>query len=197
MNVTKNRTRLLKLCECAILVALAIILDLLCKVVFGYLEAFWPLGGSITFGMIPLVFISYRHGNLWGLLSAFVYSGLQIITGGFGGLPTSPLAVILCLLLDYIIAYSVIGLADFFAKPIKIKAVGYGVGAFAVCLIRFFCSFLSGVVVWGDIVSGDSWVYSFTYNISYMLPSAIVTTVVITAICSVFNPKTLKRNKKA
>ena len=195
--MNKRYAHVIKVCECAILVALAIILDLLCKVVFGYLEAFWPLGGSITLGMVPLVFISYRHGTLWGFLSAFVYSGLQIVTGGFGGLPTSALAVILCLLLDYIIAYSVIGIADIFAKPIKVKLVGYGVGAFVVCALRFVCSFLSGVVVWGDIVDGASWAYSFTYNISYMLPSAIVTTVVIVAICAIFDPKTLKRRKKA
>ena len=194
--MNKRNAKVVMVCECAILIALAIILDLLCKVVFGYLEAFWPLGGSITLGMVPLVFISYRHGSLWGLLSAFVYSGLQIVTGGFGGLPTSALAVVLCLLLDYIIAYSVIGLADVFAKPIKPRLFGFGVGAFIVCALRFVCSFLSGVVVWGDIISGDSWVYSFTYNVSYMLPSAIVTTVVIVAICSVIDPKTLKRNKK-
>ena len=64
-------------------------------------------------------------------------------------------------------------------------------------MLRFVCSFLSGAILWGDWIAWEGfsnpWLYSFCYNISYMLPNAIITGVIIAAICSVFNPKTLKR----
>ena len=47
-----------------------------------------------------------------------------------------------------------------------------------VCGIRFLCSFLSGVLIWGNLSDGlPAWTYSLTYNGSYMLPETILTTV--------------------
>ena len=44
--------------------------------------------------------------------------------------------------------------------------------------IRFLCSFLSGVLIWGNLSDGlPAWTYSLTYNGSYMLPETIMTTV--------------------
>ena len=58
------------------------------------------------------------------------------------------------------------------------KLVGVGVGTAVVCFIRFMCSFLSGVLIWGNLSDGlPAWTYSGTYNGSYMLPETIMTTV--------------------
>lgn len=58
------------------------------------------------------------------------------------------------------------------------KLVGVGVGTAVVCFIRFMCSFLSGVLIWGNLSDGlPAWTYSLTYNGSYMLPETIMTTV--------------------
>ncbi len=193
----KNLTHVIKLCECAILIALAIVLDILSKLIFGPLEAIWQFSGGITLCMIPVIFISYRHGFVWGILSAFVYSGIQMMMGW--SVPNGLGAFILCILLDYVLAYTVLGSADLFAKLFKNKLFGYGFGAFIVCMLRFICSFISGAILWGSYMPksfNNIWVYSLVYNGSYMLPSAIITTVVIVAICAVFNPKTLKRYPK-
>lgn len=58
------------------------------------------------------------------------------------------------------------------------KLVDVGVGTAVVCFIRFMCSFLSGVLIWGNLSDGlPAWTYSLTYNGSYMLPETIMTTV--------------------
>ena len=62
-------------------------------------------------------------------------------------------------------------------NPIN-QLVGVGVGTAVVCFIRFMCSFLSGVLIWGNLSDGlPAWTYSLTYNGSYMLPETILTTV--------------------
>ena len=73
---------------------------------------------------------------------------------------------------------TLLGLAGAIAKPFKNRLVGVAVGTAAVCGIRFLCSFLSGVLIWGNLSDGlPAWTYSLTYNGSYMLPETILTTV--------------------
>ena len=73
---------------------------------------------------------------------------------------------------------TLLGLACVIAKPFKNRLVGVAVGTAAVCGIRFLCSFLSGVLIWGNLSDGlPAWTYSLTYNGSYMLPETILTTV--------------------
>ena len=195
----KNLVHVRKLCECAILVALAVVLDYASKFIFAFLEPFWPAGGGITLCMIPIVYISLRHGYLWGIGSGFVYSGIQMITGWYtpaGGV----FFIILCILLDYVLAYTVLGCADFFAKITKNRILGYGIGTFIVCLLRFVCGFLSGAIIWGSWIAWEgfnsAWLYSLAYNASYMIPNAVLTSILIVALSLAIDPKTLKRYKK-
>lgn len=190
--------KVLCLCECAVMIALAFIFDFLSKGISSFFPNPWVNGGGITIAMVPLVFISYRHGLSWGLITAFAYSAIQLITGWYAPPAGTPIAFILCVLLDYILAFTALGLAPIFAKPFKNKLLGYGFGAFAVCILRFICSFLSGAILWGEYITWgfeSVWLYSFVYNISYMLPNAILTAIIISALCAVFDPKTLKRRK--
>ena len=56
--------------------------------------------------------------------------------------------------------------------------VGVAVGTAIAGFLRFMCSFLSGVLIWGNLSDGlPAWTYSLTYNGSYMLPETILTTV--------------------
>ena len=90
------------------------------------------------------------------------------------------------------------------AKPFRSRTVGVGVSAFVVCLLRFLCSFLSGYIVWKDYdyafswmteigfpgisnmsVDGLCWLYSAVYNATYMLPEAILTTVLVVILIRV------------
>src|SRR5699024_6658230 len=81
-------------------------------------------------------------------------------------------------LLDYVLAFMALGLAELFARPFSNRAVGIAVGTFMAGFLRFMCSFLSGVLIWGNLNEGlSAWVYSLTYNASYMLPETIITLV--------------------
>ena len=107
MEHTKTR----KLVESAIMIALATVLSLL-KL------ADLPYGGSVTLAsMLPIALIAYRNGLGWGLGSGLAYGVLQQLLGlktltyvtGAG-------SVIAVILLDYIIAFTVMGLAGIFRR---------------------------------------------------------------------------------
>mgnify|MGYP000105063966 CR=1 FL=1 len=147
---TMNRTHLSvrMLCEAAVMVALAQILS--------YLKLMeLPNGGSITlFSMVPFILVSFRHGVKWGLFTGFVNSLLQMLLGFYAPPAPGLLPLVGMILLDYVLAFSFLGLACVFAKPFKNKLVGVAVGSAAVCVLRFLCSFLSGVLIWGNLSDG-------------------------------------------
>ena len=138
-------------------------------------------GGSITFAsMVPLILISYRHGFKWGIFTAFTHSLIQMIVD-FHTPPVQKLsAFVLVILLDYILAFTVLGSASLFGKPFKNKSTSIAVGAFSVTTLRFLCSYVSGIVVWGCYAPEGTpvWIYSLTYNGSYMIPEIIISTIV-------------------
>ena len=98
-----SKTRILV--ECALMIALAVVLDILPL-------PKWPNGGSVSVSMVPIVFLSYRHGTKWGLLTGFTYCIIQMITGFYAPPAGTILAFTLCILLDYVIAFTVLGAAD-------------------------------------------------------------------------------------
>ena len=56
--------------------------------------------------------------------------------------------------------------------------MGVAVGTALAGFLRFLCSFLSGVLVWGNLSDGlSAWTYSLVYNGSYMLPETLLTVV--------------------
>lgn len=174
--MTKTIVKTQIMVEGALMIALATILSYL---TIGNL----PYGGAISLEMIPLVLMAYRHGTKWGVFTAFVHSVLQMIIG-FSNVMYCPtlLTQIACILLDYILAFSVLGLANFFAGLFgEKKMLGVTAGAVIVCLLRFACSYISGVWLWGAYMPDtftNVWWYSFVYNGSYMIPNAVITAVV-------------------
>lgn len=185
MRNQKTRT----LVECALMVALATILSII--TVYEL-----PQGGSITAAsMMPLVLASFRHGPKWGLLSGVVYGVLQIVP--MGGIKNvlyckTFLAMILCVLLDYVLAYGMMGLACVFGGPIKNRSASVAVGTVVTGLLRYLCSFLSGIILWGEYAPEDMpvWLYSLTYNGSYMIPE-----IILTAVAAVLVMRVLDRTK--
>lgn len=182
MKNQKTRT----LVECSLMVALAVILN--------YLKiAPWPNGGSVTAAaMAPLVFAGLRCGPKWGLLSCFVYSLLQMLLDGISPPPTDSFFwFAMVVLLDYVIAYTVLGLAPVFAKLCKNDRWAPAVGALCVTLLRYCCHITSGIAIWGvyawewfmpSMKGQPIWLYSVLYNGSYMIPEIIITTVAVTLL---------------
>lgn len=169
----KNYTRIM--IEGAMMIALATVLS--------YIKFFeLPFGGSITVEMIPLVIMGIRNGTKWGLFTGFVHGLIQMMMGFSNVLYCETLlAQIGCILLDYILAFSILGAAKAFASPFKNSVVGNAVGVAIVGFLRFVCSFLSGWLLWGSYApEGMGAVYySLVYNGSYMLPNTIIGIIVI------------------
>lgn len=171
-----NKTKLLV--EGAAMVALATVLS--------YIRVFkLPWGGSITaLSMLPIVIYAIRWGLRPGIFVAFVYSLLQFgqgILDGLFGWGLTPVMLIACILLDYIGAFTVLGIAGLFKKKNIVNSL---IGITVAVAARFVFHFLSGVVIWhsfGELWEGFSteneWLYSFLYNGAYMLPELILTVV--------------------
>ena len=180
MSKTYTKTR--TLVECALMIAIGTVLS---NIKFFTL----PNGGSITLlSMLPFVLVSFRHGVKWGLFTGLVNGCLQILLGDGLWAPPTPtfLAYAGEVLLDYILAFMALGLAEFFARPFQNRVVGVAVGTFMAGFLRFLCSFLSGVLIWGNLTDGlPAWTYSLTYNGSYMLPETLLTMVAAVLLCRV------------
>ena len=178
MSQSYSKTRVLV--ECALMIAVGTVLS---NIKFFTL----PNGGSITLlSMLPFVLVSFRHGVKWGLFTGFVNGILQILLGGGLWAPPTPtfLAYLGEVLLDYIFAFMALGLAQFFARPFKNRVAGVAVGTFMAGFLRFLCSFLSGVLIWGNLSDGlPAWTYSLVYNGSYMLPETLLTLVAAVILC--------------
>ncbi|MDO4500900.1 MAG: energy-coupled thiamine transporter ThiT [Erysipelotrichaceae bacterium] len=173
--------------EGAMMIALATVLS--------YIKLYdLPFGGSITLEMLPLVIMSLRNGTKWGLFTALVHGILQMMMGFSNVLYCETLfAQILCILLDYIIAFTALGSASLFTKVSSNKVVANTFGTAMAGAIRFVCSFLSGWILWGQWApEGMSAVYySLVYNGSYMLPNIVIACVVI-ALLTYKAPKLLE-----
>lgn len=196
-----------KLTESAILIALGTVLALLTNYI-PFLNL--PYGGSITiFSMVPLVVISYRYGVKWGIFSGIVFGLLQMVIGLTAGVfqGTEVYVAICSALLDYIVAYMVIGTAGMFRNKIKNPVLAIAAGALVACLLRLIVHFLSGAIFFGSYaewfftqegISGwgqnilDSFsgyglaaIYSIVYNAMYMIPETIITVVGAVIVMSI------------
>ncbi|MBO7293710.1 MAG: energy-coupled thiamine transporter ThiT [Clostridia bacterium] len=170
-----NRTRTLALAECALLLAAAVALS--------YVKIIQlPFSGSVTLlSMLPLCLVSLRHGIGWGLGTAFAYSWFQILQGGVFAWGLTPGILIASLFLDYILAFTVLGLAGLFRRR---GILGVVAGVTLVCALRFLSHLLAGAVLWANLEEfvafgrewvGRPWLYSLCYNGVYMLPETVFT----------------------
>ena len=92
----------------AVFSALAYLLDF----VSGILSLkIWPQGGSISIAMVPIFLMAYRWGIKGGMLTGFLLGLLQFILG------FSQIYTLLQGIIDYFVAFSVVGLAGIFATP--------------------------------------------------------------------------------
>ena len=144
------------------LVAMAVVLNFFRANLFAN-------GGSLELTMIPLAVFALRRGWGWGVGAGFVFGTLKCIIGG--GIAYGWAS----LLLDYSVAFAVVGLAGLLpAKPV----VGSVIGAAA----RYAMHVIAGAVIWGEYMPEEflglgmssAWIYSLLYNATYMIPNAIL-----------------------
>lgn len=173
--------------EGAMMLALAIALSLITP-----FRKLLPFGGSITLvSMLPICLFSIKHGVLRGLGVSFLFALFQLFQDSpFGwGLTAGMLTV--CIMLDYVLAYTVLGLAGMFRKK---GMGGWITGTVIVLVLRFVCHFLSGIYVFAstgkiwdglDFVAENKYIYSLFYNGAYMLPEIILTVIAAAILYSV------------
>jgi len=158
----RNYTR--KLTTTALLVALAMILD--------QIKLFeMPQGGSVTlFGTLPIIALGYLLGTRWGLAGGAVTGLLNLI---FGGYVIHPVQMIL----DYVIAFAVMGLSGLVRNKKNGLTKGYLLGVFC----RYICAVLSGVIFFGEYApeNFNALTWSLWYNITYLAAEGIMTIIVI------------------
>lgn len=201
-----------RLVESALLIAIAAVIELISKTLGLEL----PFGGTITLAsMFPIVLIAYKYGTKWGLLSGFTYSLVQMLLGAktvsamfLPGDDQMVLWQAICIcLLDYVLAYTLLGLGGIFKGKFKKPAAELVLGAFVALLLRYLVHIVSGAIFYGAYAewfftqegfysigekilgtfSGSSLaiVYSIFYNGLYMVPEIIITTVVAAILGSV------------
>ena len=177
--------------EVAVLVGVAVVLD----VIFGILSSgIFPWGGSISPAMLPIFIIAYRRGVKTGLFSGFIFAIIQLLIAGMissgviAAIPESDyigptwLKLIMVYLLDYIIPFTLLGLAGIFKNSLT-NLKPFILGIVFASLIRYLSHGLSGVLIWGSYTSWfnetygtnvSPFIYSFVvYNLPYMLTSTI------------------------
>jgi thiamine transporter len=147
-----------------------------------------PFGGSVSLDMLPLLILALRRGPRAGIVSAAIYGVLNYTL--------DPVQIVypLQFLLDYAVAYGLVGLAGLGAAGwSRARAAGQSARAVFTTIVpfallgvvaRFAAHFVSGMVYFGVYAPAGQpvWLYSLIYNGSYMLPSGIACIVLAVAI---------------
>ena len=141
-----------------------------------------PYGGSVTLAsLLPIMIVAYRYGTPWGLLTGLAHGLLQFALGASVlGYVTGWQSVVAVILLDYVIAFSLVGLSGLSRKITKNQPAGFLIGAFFGCFARYVSHVISGATVWAGLSIPDSaaLLFSLIYNATYMLPEMLVLMVV-------------------
>ena len=207
-------TKTRRLTESAMLLAVAIVLELVSKMFIPEL----PFGGQVTLvSMLPVVLISYRHGVKWGLVAGVGYALLEMALGaktvaaafqpGYFGDGTMIVNALIMCLLDYLVAFTVLGLGGLFRDRIRSAGAGLAVGAVVAQGARYVAHLASGYILfsgwaewfftqegfpaWGaSLVEALSpellgLVYSVVYNGMYMVPELLLTAVAALLIAKI------------
>ena len=196
-----------RLTESAMLLAVAIVLELVSKMFIPEL----PFGGQVTLAsMLPMVLISYRHGVKWGLITGIAYAFIQMAIGaktvaaafqpGYFGDGRMLLNAFIMCILDYLLAFTLLGLGGVFRNRITRPGFSLACGSLVALGARYLAHVLSGYILfsgwaewfftqegfpgWGmalvqNLTPGVlGLVYSLVYNAMYMVPEMIITAIV-------------------
>ena len=197
-----SKTR--RITESAMLLAVAIVLELVSKMFIPEM----PFGGQVTLvSMLPVVLISYRHGVKWGILTGIAYAFLEMALGaktvaaafqpGYFGDGVMLLNAFTMCLLDYLVAFTMLGLGGVFRNRIRHNGTALLCGSLVALGARYVSHILSGYILfsgyaewfftqdgfpaWGAQLVGSmgpdalGLLYSVVYNGMYMLPEMILT----------------------
>ena len=174
-----------------------------------------PFGGSFTIAsMLPIILVSYMYGLKWGFFVSATYSVLQVLMDLSLGasssvvmalfMPTSDgymgaLAGVSILVIDYFLAYSVLGIGGIFRNRVKNKTAALCLGSILALSLRYIAHVISGAIFYGAWAEwffsqdgfyaigekilgtfsggGLALIYSVFYNGLYMIPEIVITAI--------------------
>jgi thiamine transporter len=131
-----------------------------------------PQGGSVSLEALPIIFVAVRRGVVPGATAGLLYGLLQLaLPGAFVYQPFQAA-------LDYPLAFMALGAAGL------IDVHGWLTLALAVFMAfaAGFCfHFLSGLIFFASYAPQweNSWMYSATYNLLYLVPEGVLTTLLL------------------
>lgn len=173
------------LVEIALCAVIALIFDL-------FIPAIGPL--KIDFKMLPIIILSLRRGVGPGITGGLLWGLLQVLMGD------AEILTIVQFLLEYFVAFALVGFAGFMSKPlkktIKEQPTAYGkqawqasLGLLIGSLSRYVIHFLAGFIFWGQYApEGQSPVlYSLTVNGTAFLSETITCLVVLLLFTKYYN----------
>lgn len=151
---------------CALCIALATVLSMIRIYRF-------PFGGSVTLlSMLVITLPAWIYGTKTGFLSGLLYGMMQFVLG-----PT--VISIPQVLLDYVMAFSVMGVAGLVNERKHSLIKGYSLAVLA----RWIIATLAGLAwVAAGTTAWEGWnpiLYSMVYNAAYIFTEAIITIAVI------------------
>jgi len=155
---------------------------------------------EFMYGLIPMSVYALRRGLRAGLMASFVWGMADLILFGFskGGFLNLFQGI-----LEYPIAFGVVGLIGLGSKPVK-EAIGRGKNAMGLILLyssigffaKYFFHFLAGGVYWGMYApkTMNPWVYSLVINGGSFIANMIMMTVLVIALNRVFKQLIIVKN---
>jgi thiamine transporter len=184
--MTKPNKPLIILVEGAIMVAIAMALS--------FIPSILPNAAiDLSWGLIPMTIYSLRRGVGAGLSASLIWGLLHFVLGKT--FYVAPWQVIL----EYTIAFAVVGLAGLYSKKVlaaarektpKLRirkgAIYVVLAAFTATFARWFCHYWAGVYAWGIYApEGQSpYLYSLIMNGTSFLVNAGVLLVVLLLLLS-------------
>ena len=200
--MNKKNTKLQTVVEVAIFAAIAVVLDMIQG---GLFKGVFTSGGSIGIAMVPILVISFRRGLGWGLLCGLIVSVLQMLSGLYivqaKDLPDNlkTFGPFLQVMLDYILAYTLVGFAGCFSKLYKksdkkgLKICYIILGTTLGGILKYFSHVIAGILFWlGDGSNSflghadNTHLYSWVYNGLYCIPNIVICAIVMVIFACVY-----------
>lgn len=178
-----KKTSIRFITEIGIFSAVGLAIDFLAGL---YSDIIWPLGGSISITMVAIFLMAYRWGLKGGLITGLLIGTIQILWAGSGAV--YPLQIIL----DYVLAYTVVGVAGFYSKKIAYQQELTGKlyyvtnGIILAGVLRTIIHIISGYVYFREYTPEGlekiKLTWSIIYNLGYMVPSIILCLIIVRVI---------------
>jgi thiamine transporter len=148
-------------------------------------------GGDISLAMLPILILALRRGVVPAAIAGAAFGVIDFFYEPYAAAPVQ-------VLLDYPVAFSLLSVAGLGSRQYRsLVASGHKVAAETIAVpwmvlgaaARFGAHFFSGIVFFGTNAPAGTpvWVYSALYNLSYVVPSLVLSIVGALLVLPVLN----------